>query len=135
MKNSCIPFLICCLLVFSCDKKNISSNNENPQTPPDYSGTYDCEKSSSWFSINDPNGNGDTTYQSTLDVFQTGDTITINGFTFHVDSVANENTYTEYEGSSSYKTIRFYSNDSIYYKRCSGSLGGSYSSIYIGTKM
>ncbi len=135
MKNIFIPFLILCFIAFSCEKENVSSNNNDPQTPPDYSGIYDCERSDSWFNINDPNGNGDTTYQATLEVFQSGDIITINGFTFHCDSVANENLYTEHEGGTTSRHLRFYSQDSIYFSSHSGGLGGGGGSSYIGKKM
>ena len=125
MNKILLPFLL--IVVFSCDKTQ--------KSPKDYSGTYDCENTSSWFSVvNDPSENGDSISQLTLEVFQNGDMITIHGFTFHIDSIANENTYTEY-GTSSYRRIRFYNEDSIYYKYWSGGNGGFYSSIYIGRKM
>ena len=125
MNKILLPFLL--IVIFSCDKTQDS--------PKDYSGTYDCENTSSWFSVvNDPSENGDSISQLTLDVFQNGDMITINGFAFHVDSIANENIYTEY-GTGSYRRIRFYSEDSIYYKYWTGGNGGYYSSTYIGKKM
>ena len=125
MNKILLSFLL--IVIFSCDK--------TLDSPKDYSGTYDCENTSSWFSVvNDPSENGDSISQLTLDVFQNGDMITIHGIAFHVDSIANENTYTEYQGSTDY-TIRFYSNDSIYYRIYSGGLGGSWSSNYVGKKM
>ena len=126
MNKILLPFLL--IVIFSCDKTQDS--------PKDYSGTYDCENTSSWFSVvNDPSENGDSISQLTLDVFQNGDMITINGFAFHVDSIANENTYTEYDDNGSYTKIRFYSEDSIYYKYWTGGNGGYFSSTYIGRKM
>ena len=126
MNKILIPFLL--IVIFSCDK--------NTESPKDYSGTYDCENTSSWFSVvNDPSENVDSTSQLTLDVFQNGDMITIHGFAFHVDSIANENTYTEYDDNGSFTKIRFYSEDSIYYKYWTGGNGGDYSSTYIGRKM
>ena len=121
---------ILCFLIFSCEK--------NQNGPKDYSGTYDCLVYGSSFNIFDSTtwGTSGPPTQTTLDVIQNGSLITVdNDFTFHCDSVANENLYTEYEGSSSYNTIRFYSNDSIYYKTYSGGLGGSSSSNYVGRKM
>ena len=126
MNKILIPFLL--IVIFSCDK-----NQDNPK---DYSGAYDCENTSSWFSVvNDPSENGDSISQLTLEVFQNGDMITIHGFAFHVDSIANENTYTEYDDNGSYTKIRFYSEDSIYYKYWTGGNGGYFSSTYVGKKM
>ena len=126
MNKILLPFLL--IVIFSCDKTQESRK--------DYSGTYDCENTSSWFSVvNDPSENGDSISQLTLDVFQNGDMITIHGIAFHVDSIANENTYTEYDDNGSYTKIRFYSEDSIYYKYWTGGNGGFFSSTYIGKKM
>ena len=126
MKKILSSFLL--IVVFSCDK--------NQDSPKDYSGAYDCENTYSWFSVvNDPSENGDSISQLTLDVFQNGDMITIHGFAFHVDSIANEKTYTEYDDNGSYTKIRFYSEDSIYYKYWNGGNGGYFSSTYIGRKM
>ena len=120
---------ILCFLIFSCEKSQ--------NAPKDYSGTYDCLVYGSSFNIFDSTtwGASGPPTQTTLEVVQNGSLITVdNDFTFHCDSVADENTYTEYQGSTDY-TIRFYSNDSIYYRIYSGGLGGSWSSNYVGKKM
>ena len=125
---------ILCFLIFSCEK---NQNAPNQNAPKDYSGTYDCLVYGSSFNIFDSTtwGASGPPTQTTLDVVQNGSFITVdNDFTFHCDSVADENTYTEYQGSTDY-TIRFYSNDSIYYRIYSGGLGGSWSSNYVGKKM
>ena len=114
------------LLFISCNKECET---------PDYSGTYDCEVAASWYNVMDSTGNGSSNYQTTLEVVQNGDLITINDFTFHCDSVANENLYSEYETGSTSKSVRFYAEDSIYYRSSSGGLGGGSSATYYGKKM
>jgi hypothetical protein len=126
-----VSFLIICFILFSCNKNKIS----NDYSAIDYSGIYDCLYISSWFDISDPNGSGDTTYQTTLEVFQSGDIITVNGFDFHCDSLANENSYTDCSFSYGCVSLMFYSQDSIYYHSQSDGNGGGYSHTYYGRKI
>lgn len=75
----------------------------------------------------------DTTYVDTLEVVHNDSMITAYYWTFHQDSVCQEQTYLE-EGYQYQKSVRFW-GDSIDLYSWSAGLGGQGSSHFIGKKM
>jgi hypothetical protein len=75
----------------------------------------------------------DTTYIDTIDVTRNGLYLNVEGSFFHIDSVWKGIKYQQGD-IYSHCTIQFV-NDSIYFSRYGGGLGGGSGSTYVGIKI
>ncbi len=108
-------------VLFACDKAHLKK----------LAGNYRCTvHSSSWMM---GTVSHDTTYIDTIEVTRNGLYLQVEGSFFHIDSVWKGKKY--HQGNMYNQSEIQFVNDSLYFSRYGGGLGGGSGTTYVGRKI